>query len=62
MKITPDLQAAIENMIARAEKESKDYSPDCTNQAAFLAGNLMGAFRCINFYDTTEQWLAAITK
>lgn len=41
---------------------NKEYSPDCANQAAYLAGNLEGAFRCITFYDTTEKWLAAITK
>ena len=62
MKITPDIQAAIENMIADCEKKSKEYSPDCGSQNAYLAGMLIGAFRCINFYDTYEKWIAAISK
>ena len=62
MKITPDMKAAIENMIAKAEKDSKAYSPDCANQSAYLAGMLIGSFRCVNFYNTLEDWFAAITK
>lgn len=60
MKITPEILAEIERMVAR-EKEQ------CTNENgevnyAYLSGMFQGLFAAVKHFDTVEEWFKLAIK
>ena len=60
MKITPEIIAAVENMIKR-ERENLTHEDGEVNYAA-LAGMFEGLFRSMKFFDNAEEWFKLAIK